>query len=51
MMGAMAGLAFYLANQIIARLGLLLNLHPGLTTLAPVTAILLVALWLIRRIP
>ncbi|UCE82250.1 MAG: LPS export ABC transporter permease LptG [Deltaproteobacteria bacterium] len=51
MMGAMAGLAFYLANQIIARLGLLLNLHPGLTTLAPVTAILLVAFWLIRRVP
>ncbi|MGD8989579.1 MAG: LPS export ABC transporter permease LptG [Syntrophobacterales bacterium] len=51
MMGSMAGLAFYLANQIIARLGLLLNLHPGFTTLAPVAAILIVALWLIRRVP
>ena len=49
MAGTLAGVAFHLSNQIVARVGLLLNLNPGVTALAPVAAVLLVALWLVRR--
>lgn len=49
--GAMVGIGFYLANQIIGYMGLLLELHPALTTLAPVAAILWIALWRLRHAP
>jgi lipopolysaccharide export system permease protein len=49
--GAMVGIGFYLANQIIGYMGLLLELHPAFTTLAPVAAILWIALWRLRHAP
>jgi lipopolysaccharide export system permease protein len=49
--GTMVGVGFYLANQIIGYLGLLFELNPALTTLAPVAAILWLALWRLRRDP
>jgi lipopolysaccharide export system permease protein len=50
MMGSMAGVVFYLANQLMGRLGLVLDLHPAVTTMTPVAGILVVAIWLLRRI-
>jgi lipopolysaccharide export LptBFGC system permease protein LptF len=49
--GAMVGIGFYLANQIIGYVGLLLEFHPTITTLAPVAAILWIALWRLRHAP
>jgi lipopolysaccharide export system permease protein len=50
MMGSMAGVVFYLANQLMGRLGLVLDLHPAVTTITPIAGILAVAVWLLRRI-
>jgi lipopolysaccharide export system permease protein len=47
--GMMVGVVFYLANQILGHMGLILDLPPLFTTLAPVSVILLVALKLLRR--
>jgi lipopolysaccharide export system permease protein len=47
--GLIVGIMFYLANQITGHMGVLLDLHPSLTTLVPVAAILCVALVLMRR--
>lgn len=49
MAGTLAGITFHLSNQIVARVGLLLNLSPGVIALAPVAAVLVTALWLARR--
>jgi lipopolysaccharide export system permease protein len=51
MLGATAvGIGFYLANQMVGQLGLLWNLHPAVTTLAPLLLALAVAGWLWRRV-
>jgi len=50
-LGAVVGITFYLANQIIAYMGLLLELPPALPTLAPVAAILWIAVWRLRHAP
>jgi lipopolysaccharide export system permease protein len=50
-MGAMVGIGFYLANQIIGYLGLLLELPAPLTTLTPVALILAIAIWRLRLAP
>jgi lipopolysaccharide export system permease protein len=50
MMGSIVGVAFFLANQVMGRLGLVLELHPAVTTMTPVAGILAVAVWLLRRI-
>jgi len=47
-LGAMVGIAFYLANQIIGYLGLLLEFPAPLTTLTPVALILGIAIWRLR---
>jgi lipopolysaccharide export system permease protein len=47
--GTLVGTLFFLANQILGHLGLLFNLSPILTTLAPAGLILVVALGLLRR--
>jgi lipopolysaccharide export system permease protein len=47
--GTLVGTLFFLVNQILGHLGLLYNLSPILTTLAPAGLILLVALRLLRR--
>jgi lipopolysaccharide export system permease protein len=50
-LGAAAGIAFYLISQITGHVGLLLDLHPAFTTMTPVAAALCIALWLMRRLP
>lgn len=50
MLGSVAGIAYHLATQVIARAGLLLALHPAVTTLGPVVAAVGVAVWLFRRV-
>ena len=47
-LAAMTGIALYLLNQIIGQMGLLFNLHPALTTMAPVLVIFSVAFWLLK---
>ena len=49
-LGTIVGILFYLVNQICGYLGLILNIHPALTTLAPVAGVLWIALHLLRRI-
>lgn len=49
MAGTLVGVAFHLSSQIVARLGLLLHLNPGVTALAPAAAVLVAAVWLARR--
>ena len=44
------GIVLYLLNQIIGHLGLLLNLHPALTTIGPVLIIFCLSLWLLGRL-
>lgn len=50
LVGSLVGVAFHLASQIGARLGLLLNLSPAVTALAPVLVVLAVTAWRFRRI-
>ncbi|UCF03174.1 MAG: LPS export ABC transporter permease LptG [Deltaproteobacteria bacterium] len=50
-MGAMVGIGFYLANQIIGYLGLLFELPAPLTTLTPLALILGIAIWRLRQAP
>lgn len=47
--GMLVGVLFYLTNQIVGHVGLILDLPPLLTTLGPVSVILLVALRLLRK--
>jgi len=49
-LGTVVGILFFLVNQICGHLGLILHLPPALTTLAPVAAILWIALALLRRV-
>jgi lipopolysaccharide export system permease protein len=49
-LGTIVGILFYLANQICGHLGLIWNIHPALTTLAPVAGVLWIALTLLRRV-
>jgi lipopolysaccharide export system permease protein len=49
MVGTSVGLAFHLGDQVVSRVGLLLNVNPAVTALAPVGAVLALALWLFRR--
>jgi len=50
MVGAMVGIAFHLSNQIAGNVGLLFELHPAVTTMTPVAAVLGVAIVLLRKI-
>jgi len=47
--GMLVGVVFYLSNQIVGNLGLVFDLPPLFTTLAPVSVILVVALRLLRK--
>lgn len=49
-LGAVVGIAFYLVNQIVGHLGLLLGLNPALTALAPVAVMLAIAVLWLRRL-
>lgn len=48
--GSLVGVGFHLASQILARLGLLLNLSPAVTALAPIVVVLAATAWSFRRI-
>lgn len=50
MIGSLVGVGFHLASQVTARLGLLLNLSPAVTALAPALVVLAVTVWRFRRI-
>jgi lipopolysaccharide export system permease protein len=50
MVGSLVGVGFHLASQVTARLGLLLNLSPAVTALAPALVVLTVTVWRFRRI-
>lgn len=50
MVGSIAGVLFYIGNQIAGHFGLVYGLHPAVTTLTPVAAILAVAFVLWRRV-
>ncbi len=50
MAGVLVGVLFTLANQIAGHLGLIFGLPPLMMTLLPVSAILLVALHLLKRV-
>jgi lipopolysaccharide export system permease protein len=50
MIGSVVGVVFYIANQLMGRLGLILDFHPAVTTMTPVAGILAAAIWLLRRI-
>jgi lipopolysaccharide export system permease protein len=50
MLATTVGVVLYLLNQITGHLGLLLNLHPALTTIGPVLVIFSLSLWLLRRL-
>ena len=48
-MGMLTGVVFHLANQVFGHLGLILNIPSMVTTLLPVSIILIIALRLLRR--
>ena len=48
MVGAIAGIAFHLSNQIVGNIGLLFELHPAITTMMPVATVLVIAIALLR---
>jgi len=50
MVGSLVGVGFHLVSQVTARLGLLLNLSPAVTALAPALVVLAVTVWRFRRI-
>jgi len=48
-LAAIIGISFQLINQLVANLGLMLDLNPLITTLGPIALILLLASQMIRR--
>jgi lipopolysaccharide export system permease protein len=48
--GAGVGVVFYLVDQVLAQLGLLAHLNPAITTSAPAVSLLMIALFLLRRV-
>ncbi|MCP3871177.1 MAG: LPS export ABC transporter permease LptG [Gammaproteobacteria bacterium] len=49
-LATIAGIGFQLIKQLIANMGLMLDLSPLLTTLVPVAAILLLTLYMVKRV-
>jgi lipopolysaccharide export system permease protein len=49
MVGTSLAIAFHLGDQVLARVGLVMNLNPAMIALAPVGAVLAAAAWLYRR--
>ena len=47
---ALVGIGLYLLNQVIGHVGLLFDLHPALTTMVPLIAILGISIGLLRNI-
>ena len=49
-LGAMLGVGFYLVNQIVTNLGLLLGISAAVVALTPIVALILLTLLVLRRI-
>jgi lipopolysaccharide export system permease protein len=50
-LGAIVGISYFYFDQALGYMGLLLALHPAFTTLLPFGIIILLATWLLLRIP
>jgi lipopolysaccharide export system permease protein len=50
-LGTIVGISYYYFDQALGYLGLLFGLHPAFTTLLPLGLIVLLAVWLLRRVP
>lgn len=50
-LGAIVGISYYYFDQALGFTGLLLGLHPAVTTLLPLAIIVLLANWLLFRVP
>jgi len=50
-LGTIIGISYYYFDQALGYTGLLLGLHPAVTTLLPLGVIVLITTWLLLRIP
>ena len=50
-LGAIVGISYYYFDQALEDMGLLLGIHPAFTTLLPLAIIILIATWLLFRVP
>ncbi len=50
-LGTIVGISYYYFDQALGYMGLLLGIHPAFTTLLPLGIIVLVATWLLFRVP
>ena len=50
-LGAIVGISYYYFDQALGYLGLLLGIHAAITTLLPLAIIVLLAFWLLFRVP
>ena len=50
-LGTIIGISYYYFDQALGFTGLLIGLHPAFTTLLPLAIIIMIALWLMLRIP
>jgi lipopolysaccharide export system permease protein len=49
-LGSIVGISYYYFDQALGYLGLLLGLHPAVTTLLPLSIIILMTIWLLLRV-
>ncbi len=50
-LGAIIGISYYYFDQALGYMGLLLGIHAAFTTLLPLAIIILIATWLLLRVP
>jgi lipopolysaccharide export system permease protein len=50
LVGSLAGIGFYLVNQLFSHLGIVYNLNPVLTSILPTIMMFFVAYWMLRRV-
>ena len=50
-LGAIVGISYYYFDQALGYMGLLLGIHAAFTTLLPLAIIVLIAYWLLFRVP
>ena len=50
-LGAIVGISYYYFDQALGYTGLLLGIHAAFTTLLPLAIIVLIAFWLLFRVP
>ena len=50
LVGALAGIAFYLVNQVFSYMGVVFNFNPMLIALLPVLLVFAFAYWMLRRV-